>query len=115
VIGITISNRDSAVERYSPLSGTFGEVLPNHTNQLLYRIEELLIENSALDSALKVVNRYLPPDAQEKVRSDIEDFTSDSTLRELVRRRFADYKNQSPDNPTSPLLNEDLRRPVRRI
>jgi len=83
---------------------------PNHTNQLLNRIEELLIENSALTTALEVVKRLLPPEAQEKIRSHIEDMRSDPALRELVRRRFAQHKDPSLDGSVSELLEQDLKR-----
>ncbi len=86
--------------------------MPNHTNQLLDRVEELLVENSALDTALEVVKRFLPPEAQEKVRSHIEDMKSDPTLRELVRRRFAEYRDQSLESRVSLPLKEDLNKGV---
>ena len=81
---------------------------PNYTNQLLNRVEELLIENSALTTALEVVKRLLPPEAQEKVRSHIEDMRSDPALRDLVRRRFAQYRNPSREDSVSERLEQDL-------
>lgn len=86
---------------------------PNHTNQLLDRVEELLIENSALNTALEAVKRLLPPEAQEKVRSHIEDMRSDPTLREMVRRRFAQYKDPSLEGSVSELLELDLKKEAR--
>jgi hypothetical protein len=53
---------------------------PNHTNQLLDKVEELFIENSALTSALEVVKRLLLPEAQDKVRSHIKGMKSDPTV-----------------------------------
>ncbi len=64
--------------------------MPNHTNQLLDKVEELLIENRTLGSALEVVKCLLPPADQERVRSQVEEIKSDPTLGELVRRRFAE-------------------------
>lgn len=83
--------------------------MPNHTNQLLDKVEELLIENRALGSALEVVKRLLPPAAQEKVRAHIEEIKSDPTLRELERRRFAQYRDQS-ESAFSQLLEEDFKK-----
>jgi hypothetical protein len=87
-------------------------VVPNHTNQLLDKVEELLIENRALDSALEAVKRLLPPEAQEKVRSHIEAMKSDSMLGELVHRRFTQYRSQSLDVSFSQLLEQDLKKKV---
>ena len=84
--------------------------MPNHNDQLLDKVEELLIENSALDTALEVVKRLLPPDAQEKVRSHVEEIKSDPTLRELVHRRFAQYRDQSLESTFSQLLQDDLKK-----
>ena len=83
--------------------------MPNHTNQLLDKVVDLLIENHALDSALQAVKRLLPLEAQMKIRSHIEEIKSDPTLRELVRRRFAQYRDQ-PENPFSQLLEEDFKK-----
>ncbi len=86
---------------------------PNYTNQLLNRVEEFLIENSALTTALEVVERLLPPEAQEKVRSHIEDMRSDPALRDLVSRRFAQYRDPSVEGSVSELLEQDLAKGIK--
>jgi hypothetical protein len=105
-----LGNTANPVERASLVSVTLREPVPNHSNQLLDRVEELLVENSALDTALEVVKRFLPPEAREKVRSHIEDMKSDPTLRELVHRRFLQYRDQSLGSTFSQLLREDLKK-----
>ncbi|SRR6266516_2571170 len=88
--------------------------MPNHTNQLLDKVEELLIENRALASALEVVKRFLPPPAHEKVRLHIEEMTSDPTLRELVRRRFVQFRDPTPESGFSQRLQEEFEKGVSR-
>lgn len=86
---------------------------PTYSNQLLDTIEGLLIENKALTTVLEAVQRLLPPDAQEKVRSHIEGMKSDRTLRESFRRRFAEYRDPSNEGSVSELLEQDLKRGVK--
>lgn len=81
---------------------------PNHTNQLLDKVEDLLIENSALTAALAAVQRLLPPEAQEKVRSYVESLKSDPAFRGLLRRRFSPYRDLPLECAVSKLLEEDL-------
>jgi hypothetical protein len=102
----------SPVGRCSSVEGTLGAAVPNYTNQLLDKVEALLIENCALDTALEVVMRLMPSEAREKVRSHIDDIKSDSTLRKLVRRRFAEYRDQSLESSPSQLLEDDLAKGV---
>lgn len=85
----------------------------NHTNQLLDAVEDLLIENSALTTALDAVKRLLPPEAQDRIRSHIEDMGSDPTLRELVRREFAQFRSPSLEGCVSEPLQRHLARGIK--
>jgi len=86
---------------------------PDYTNQLLNRIEDLLIENSALTTALEVVKRLLPPEAQEKVMSHIEGLKSDPAFRRLVHRRFAQYRDLPLESAVSKLIEQDLAKGIK--
>jgi hypothetical protein len=85
----------------------------NHTNQLLDRVEELLIDNSALTTALDAVKRLLPPEAQDMIRSHIDGMRSDPALRELTRREFACFRDPSFEGCVSELLEQHLKRAVK--
>ena len=87
--------------------------MPNHTNQLLDAVEHLLIENSALTTALDAVKRLLPAGAQDKIRSHIEEMRSDPTLRDLVHREFAQFRSPSLEGSVSESLKWQLEKGIK--
>jgi len=96
----------SPIRTENSVKATLG---PNHTDQLLDKIEDLLIENTALTTALEAVKRFLPPEAQEKIQSDVEGMRSNPTLHEFLRHRFAEYRSLSVEGNASELLEQDLK------
>ena len=66
----------------------------NTLNQLLDALEELLIENTAYRSSVKVLEQFLPPQVQGKVAQVVETAKADPKIREHVRSRFASLRSQ---------------------
>jgi len=102
-----------ATDNLTPCDSERVASAPNHTNQLLDKVEDLLIENSALTDALAAVQRLLPPEAEEKVRSHIEGLKSDPAFRALMRRRFAQHRDLPLEGAVSKLIEQDLAKGIK--
>jgi len=76
----------------------------NLTNQLLDILEDLLIENSAYKSSVKVLEQFLP--AQVRGRTDlvIAEAKADPHIRKTVQERFAPWRDQALDKAIEEIL-----------
>jgi len=74
------------------------------TDKLLDAIGDLLIENQAYETALKVLEDVLPDAAYQRVRAHIAAVKSDPQIRATVQQRLAQLKGQSPADTLQGLL-----------
>ena len=77
---------------------------PTLVNELLDAIEELFIENRALWSSLKVMERFIPAHARGRIDLVVSAAKSDSTIRETVHQQLAEYRHQPLDDMIQGLL-----------
>jgi hypothetical protein len=80
------------------------------TNQLIDQLEELLIENKALEAALGVVKQFIPQAAQQRVEATLRQIKSDAKIREVVHRGLAQYRDQSLESTVEQIVKRDLKK-----
>ena len=83
----------------------------NSLIQLLDALEELLIENTAYASSVRVLEQFLPQ-AQGKVAQVIASAKADPKIREHVRSRFASLRSQIQTEANLEKVIEELLKAV---
>ena len=79
----------------------------NTLTQLLDALEELLIENTAYTSSVKVLEQFLPQ-ARGKVAQVVEKAKADPKVREHVRAKFASLRSQFQTESNLQMVIEEL-------
>lgn len=62
--------------------------------ELLDAFENLIIENTAYASSVKVLEQFLPPQVQGRVARVLEQAKADPKVRAHVRSKFASLRSQ---------------------